>query len=78
MLGPLLLLLAQSLLLLLAQSLLLLLAVYSCFFEAPVAALDVAAPPTLHKILSYFSPPVVSKHSLAHVPLPRNPCTKYI
>jgi hypothetical protein len=61
--------------LLLAQSLLLLLAVHFCFFEAPVVSLDVAAPPTLHKILSSSSPPVVSKHSPAHVPLPRTPCT---
>ena len=55
---------SQALLLLLALSFLLSFAGRPCFFEAPVAA-----PPTLHEMLSSSSPPLVSKHNLAHVPL---------
>ncbi len=57
----------QAFLCLLAGSLLLSLAGRPCFFKAPVTAVNVAAP--LHKKLSSSSPPVVSKHSLAHVHL---------
>ena len=60
---------SQALLLLLARSFLLSFAGLPCFFEVPVAALDVAAPPTLHEMLSSSSPPVVSNHNLAHIPL---------
>jgi hypothetical protein len=88
LLGPLLL-SSQALLLLLAHSLLLLLAVHLCFFEASVAvlhvavlhvaAIDIAVPHILYSAydteLLLSSCTVVSKHSLAHVPLPRNPCT---
>jgi hypothetical protein len=61
---------SQAFLLLLACSLLLSLAgrLAPCFFAASAAVLYVEAP-TLHEKLSSSSPPLVSKHNLAHVPL---------
>ncbi len=61
---------SQAFLLFLARSLLLPLAgpLAPFFFAASVGVLDVEAP-TLHEKLSSCTPPLVSKHNLAHAPL---------